>query len=151
MKNIKLKKINTDKLTKDFFNLLEKLNKNQWEIKINRNWTIKDCIAHLIGWEKEGIKVLRKCWDEEKNPWFMKNDKDYRKFNKKTVKKYHNFKPNELINEWKKWQKCFENEVEKIGTNKLRKNPEFDWVFDETSENHYLHHLKQIKKSLIKK
>lgn len=148
MKNSKIK-INTDWVTTEFLKLLENLTPDQWNIKVNKNWTIKDCVAHLVGWEKECVGELKKYWKTKNKPWFLKTD-DFSKFNSKSINKYKNYQPKKIITEWKKWQKIFEEVIEIIGEDRIRKDKELsDWVFDEYNDNHYLEHLKQIKKALL--
>lgn len=143
-------KINTNKINRDFLKLLSELEDKNWNIKVNNNWTVKEVVAHLIGWEKESAKLLPKVWKTHKKPWFLETS-DYSNFNKKSVTKYKNFSPKQLIEEWKFWQNKLEEEIKKIGTVKLKSESKlFSWVFDESENNHYLRHLNQIKKALDK-
>lgn len=43
-------KINVAEISKKFFKILGNLNEEQWKMKVNNNWTIKDVVSHLFGW-----------------------------------------------------------------------------------------------------
>jgi hypothetical protein len=139
--------MNTENITKEFFELLENLQPEELDKKIGKR-TIKEVIAHLVGWEKEAFERLDETWRTKEKPWFLKTD-NFDEFNEKSIENYKNFTPEQLLNEWKKWQKKLDDKIEEIGEDKLREDMElFDWVFDEGDENHYLEHLNQIKKVL---
>lgn len=128
-----------------FIEYLEKMNEKDWDVLVDSNWTIKDVVAHLVGWEDESIKVLREARKTGKKPWFLDySDLDYVGFNRKNVKKYKNYSPKQLLSEWKRLAKITEEEIEGIRQETLK---EKDWVFD---DSHYLEHFKQIKKILEK-
>lgn len=130
----------------DFLEFLKNLKEEDWAKKINENWTIKDVVAHLVGWEKESARVLKDVWGSEKDPWFLL-DGNYEKFNARSVDFYKSYSAEELIREWEKWQGVLEGEIKEIGENNLRQDPKMNWVFD---EEHYKYHLDQIKSSLNK-
>ncbi|MFH1500925.1 MAG: DinB family protein [archaeon] len=136
--------MNTEETTKELMQLLKNLKEDEWNDKVG-NWTIKDIICHLVGWEEEAAKSLKEEWRTKKKPWFLKDD-NFDEFNKKSIKKYKNLKPAELVKVFKKFQKQLDELIEEIGEDNLRDNMEmYSWVFDE-EDNHYLHHLNQIKK-----
>jgi hypothetical protein len=140
--------MNYEKITKEFFELLEDLNERDWEIKVNQNWTIKDVISHLVGWEKESCNALQESWTFKKEPWFLKTD-DFSKFNETSVNNYKDYSKEMIIKEWKYWQYMLNKMIEEIKEKNLKKYPElFSWVFDEGENSHYLKHLNQIKKVL---
>ncbi|MDO8340608.1 MAG: DinB family protein [Candidatus Woesebacteria bacterium] len=144
-------KINTHQLTENFLKYLKNLTNKEWGTKVTDGWTIKEEIAHLIGWEKEAAKELPIAWKKHRRPWFMENNDDFARFNAKNTTEYKEFTPRQLIIEWKKWQKVFEDEISKIGEDKLRADYDFfEWVFDESGQGHYLEHFNQIKKALNK-
>jgi len=144
-----MKQADTKKITTDFFKLLESLNDKQWELKVNKEWSVKNVVAHLVGWEYESSYQLAISWEKKKKPWFLETD-DYYTFNRVSLNRFGKLPPQELLAEWKKWQQTLEEEIKDIGEGKLRAQPElFSWVFDEGSDNHYLHHYKQIQKILI--
>lgn len=140
--------MNQDNISREFFRLLENLKDEEWDIKVDNEWAIKDVVAHLVGWEKECVQILEETWKTKEKPWFLKTD-DYNEFNKKNAQEYENYSPKELLKEWKFWQNSLDEKIEKIGENNLRQNPElFEWVFDEGEDGHYLEHFNQIKKVL---
>lgn len=129
----------------DFFDLLESLSEDEWELKVNDKWSVKDVVAHLIGWEEECAVSLMDSWQTGKKPWFMKTD-DYDEFNRKSVMKYKNYTPKQLIERWKFVIRVLDSEIDDIGIGRLKAKGElFDWLFD---ESHYEEHLEQIKKAL---
>jgi|WetSurMetagenome_2_1015567.scaffolds.fasta_scaffold108464_3 hypothetical protein len=141
-------RINPNKISKEFFELLENLSEKQWKTKVNSNWTVKDVVAHLVGWEETAASELLKTWKTRKKPWFMESG-DYREFNNNLIVKYSKYPTKELIGKWKHRQKVLDNEIKEIGEEKLREEPDlFSWVFDEEEDNHYLVHLNKIKKAL---
>lgn len=134
--------------TKGFMKLLESLNEDDWKIKVNSDWTIKDVISHLVGWEREAVKALEEEWKTKEKPLFLLTE-DFNEFNKKNVEHYKRYNSRELLDEWKKLQNILDEKINEIGEENLRKEPElYDWVFDEGEENHYKEHYEQIKKVL---
>ncbi len=124
------------------------LKTEDWGKKVNKNWSVKDVIAHLVGWEKEVALTLAKAWETKTKPWFFKTD-NYDEFNAKSVAFYREYNPDLLIKEWENWQKNLDDEISKIGENNLRTHKDFDWVFDvEGEDSHYSQHYRQIKKAL---
>jgi len=134
-------------ITKEFIELLENLEPLKWNTKV-KNKTIKEIVAHLVGWEKEAVKRLDEVWKTKEKPWFLKTE-NFDEFNKKSMKYYKDYSPEELIKEWKHWQRLLDKKIKEIGEDKLRTESElFDWVFDEGENNHYLEHLNQTKEIL---
>ncbi|MBN1778828.1 MAG: maleylpyruvate isomerase N-terminal domain-containing protein [Candidatus Buchananbacteria bacterium] len=130
-----------------FIKLLESLDDSQWNLPVNKNWTIKGVVAHLVGWEKEAAEQLPIIWQTKSQPWFFQTD-DYKKFNQQSIDRYSKLSGKELIKTWLDLQDKIEMEIQKIGEDNLRANPEFLWVFDEGENSHYSHHFNQIKKAL---
>ena len=144
----------TDKPTikDEYFEILEDLNQEQWQLVLNRGWTIKggwtifDCISHFVAWEKEAVNQLtniprKKACDMSFN--------DYKKFNKIAVEKYKNYSTKELINNWKKLQNLLEIRIKKLSKEELKeKLLLFDWIDEGRENNHYSYHLPEIKKCL---
>ena len=138
---------NTTQITKEFLELLENFKPKDWNIKV-KNRTIKEIVAHLVGWEKEAVEQLDVTWKTKEKPWFLKTN-NYDRFNQKSMDYYKNHSTEELIKEWKHWQNLLDEKIEEIGEENLRKKPElFEWVFDEGDESHYLEHLNEIKEVL---
>lgn len=134
----------------DFVSFLKTLKPKDWNIMVTDSWTVKDVVAHMVGWEKGDPEAIRKAWKTKKPPWWMEMD-DYDDFNKKNVDFYKDFSPEELIGELEKWQRHNQKEIDRIGEEKLRARPDlFGWLFEEGEGSHYSHHYDQIKKALNK-
>lgn len=134
-----------------FIEYLKILEPSDWSRKINDKWTVKDVVAHLIGWDKGDPEIIRTTWETKKAPWFTKT-KDFKEFNAKNVEFYKDYKSAELIKEWKKWKKKVREEIDKIGEEKLRKHPElFGWLFEKGGNKHEKFHYNQIKEVVKRK
>lgn len=145
----------------NFYTFLENLTDEQWDTKVDKNWTVRDVIAHLVGWEKECAIQTPIVYRTKQKPWFLKTN-DYEKFNRKSIEEYKNFTLTELLQEWRKWQDKIQTEIDLIGEDKLKSQPKlFYWLFEDDSnkgtdafeeygESHYSEHFKQIKAVLEK-
>lgn len=135
------------------YDYLGNLREEQWNIKVDSNWTVKDILAHLVGWENECTKQIPIIWQTKEKPWFVKTN-DYAAFNKKSIEEYKNFSPRQLLDEWYEWREELEKAAKKIGEGEMKAEKElFAWYFegtdfDETGVDHYTEHLNQIKKVL---
>ncbi|MDE1870883.1 MAG: maleylpyruvate isomerase N-terminal domain-containing protein [Candidatus Micrarchaeota archaeon] len=137
-----------DKLHKEFFKLLERLDKGDWKLKVNENWTIKDVVAHLVGWEREDARTLYKLYKTRKRAWWSHTN-NFDDFNKKSVKRYKTYSNSALIKEWKHQYKIVKREMKRIGITDLKADSKrFGWLFDGTDANHIFGHYKQIQKVL---
>lgn len=123
------------------------LKPEDWSKSVNGKWTVKDIVAHLVGWEREVALELPKAWSGKKQPWFMA-DSNYDDFNATSVNYYKNYSPEELLAEWEKWQKAINVQVERIGEENLRQQPDFGWVFDDGEDGHYGKHYRQIQRAV---
>ena len=132
----------------DFIDYLKSLEEEDWQKMVTDKWTVKDVVAHLVGWEKVAFNVLERYSKMgEDEPWMVKTD-EYDRFNAGSVEKYKSYTPAELIVEWGRWQKGIDDLIEKIGEEKLRANKKMLWVFDEGESSHYGHHFGEIQKAL---
>lgn len=139
-------------IKQDFLNLIKQLKADEWNVRVNDRWTVKDVVAHMVGWEAIDPIEIRKAWETKKRPWFYETD-DFAAFNQASLDKYQLYTPEQLIKELEKWQKLVQNEIDRLGENKLRREPQlFGWLFerDEDAGGHYGQHLKQIKAVLKK-
>lgn len=135
---------NLQKIQKVYFKILENLNKDQWNLLVNDEWTIKDCVAHFLAWEKLAVDNL----DNRFGNSFTMNFNDYEKFNVIAINKYKNYSTDRLLNEWKKYQHILSDKVGKLSKEQLEHFTNiFDWIGN-NSNNHYTYHLKQINKVL---
>jgi hypothetical protein len=132
-------------LEHDFIVLLKTLRPEDWGKIVNNGRTIKDVVAHMIGWEKEDTKIIRINWATKETPWFYKTD-DYDVFNNKNIEYYKDYTPEQLIEEFEKYQNEVQKIVDDIGEDNLRKYPKlFGWLFRVDDGCHYAEHLKEIK------
>lgn len=51
-------------------------------------WTVKDLIAHLVGWDFTNLAAIREILDGEYPSFFQFYDKDWRSYNASLVKQY---------------------------------------------------------------
>ncbi len=134
----------------DFYRLLESLTDNEWNTRVDDMWTVKNVVAHLVGWEEELSKLLPQIWKNQEKPWFTETN-NWDELNEKSTDKFKGFTPRQLLDEWYKWQGKLMKEAEKIGENNMRSRPDlFGWWFEEGEESHYQTHYKQIRKALNK-
>jgi hypothetical protein len=139
----------------DFISFLKTLKPEDWVKRVTDRWTVKDVVAHMVGWEKDDVEVIKSTWESKEEPWFYKTD-NYDEFNRKHVEFYKDYTPSQLIEEWEKWQRKVKEEVDRIGEDKLRTRPDlFGWLFEGNNTyipneggSHYNHHYNQIKKAL---
>ncbi|MDP3974823.1 MAG: maleylpyruvate isomerase N-terminal domain-containing protein [Candidatus Jorgensenbacteria bacterium] len=123
------------------------LKPEDWAKKATSRWSVKDVLAHLVGWEKEVAEELKRTWGSSDEAWFMKTDA-YDEFNEKVREFYHSYSPEQLIAELEKWQKALEGEIERIGELNIKSQPRMGWVFDEGGEPHFEHHINQVQNVL---
>jgi len=123
------------------------LSPEDWEKQVTDKWTVREVIAHMVSWEGEVAKNVRKSFENEKeNPWFFENDDDFAKFNNESLEFYKNYSVDELLEEWERLEKKVEELVKEIGLDKIRARKDMTWVLDEKEDSHQNHHFKQIKK-----
>jgi len=133
----------------DLISYLKTLKPEDWTKKVTDKWAVKDVIAHMVGWERESVKVLQEFKKNRKgNPWFLKTDTDYEPFNKKSIDFYKSYPPERLLSEWEKLRKEVERYIQEIGEEQLRVRPDMQWVFDEEIGDHHKHHYRQIKNAI---
>lgn len=132
----------------NFLSYCESLTPEDWKKLVNETWTVRDVIAHIVGWEKEAYYELLKAWQSKKEPWFLTTE-DYSDFNRRSVEEYKSFSPRQLLQEWRTWQEKLDKAIFAIGESNLRSEPElFSWVFDEGEGSHYKHHFEQIRRAV---
>jgi hypothetical protein len=131
----------------DIVAFCKNLKPQDWNVQVTKNWTVKDIVSHLVGWEKEVARELPRVWESGQQPWFMSTE-NYEGFNGETYEYYKDYSPEELISEFQKWENYLDVSIKNIGEENLRKHPHMDWVFDEGDEPHFEHHIDQIRKAL---
>lgn len=152
MKKLPINKQKGDLKTSDidFISYLKTLKPEDWKRRVNNKWTVKDVVAHMVGWERGDPEAIYKAWKTKKPPWWMETD-DYDDFNRENVENYKNYTPEQLINEWERWQNFLQREMDKVGEENLRSRPDlFGWLFEEGEGSHYEHHFKQIREVVEK-
>jgi hypothetical protein len=129
----------------DFIEFCKKLKLEDWNKKVTDKWTVRDVVAHMVGWEKEDAKIILEIWKNKEPPWFMRTE-SYDEFNQKALDFYKNFSGEELVKEWERLCIEVEKEIKKIGEEKMRDRPDlFEWLFYGGEDSHYNFHFKQIK------
>lgn len=131
----------------EFMNFLASLTESQWQARVNDDWTIKDVIAHLIGWAYEVAGVLPTVWATGEEPWFCRTS-DYDEFNDGNVCRYKDLSPEETLTEYMRSEEVVKAEVAKIGESTLRESGGYGWLFDEGPNAHWINHFRQIKTAL---
>ena len=133
----------------DFISYCRTLSPDDWSKKVTKSWTVKDVVAHMVGWEKEAAKAFKPAWVKGIRPWFL-DTSDFAEFNAESVKKYRHYSPVQLLEEWVKCQGTIDGLIEKVGKDNIAQRKDFEWVFDEGADSHYDYHLKQIQEVLKK-
>ena len=132
----------------DFIAYIRTLKPEDWNKKATEKWTVKDVVAHMIGWEKGDPEIIKETWKSKRTPWFYETN-EFDEFNKNAVEFYKQYMPEQLIGELGKWQKKVKEDIDSIGEDKLRNRPDlFGWLFDESDDSHYSHHYRQIKNTV---
>ena len=133
-----------------FIFYLKTLKPEDWSKKATDKWTVKDVVAHLVGWEKEVVNTLDEARKTGEPAWFMKQ-KNWDEFNKQNTEFYKNYSPKELLEEWEMWQEKLEAKIKELGESELRDDKDMEYLFDEGDDSHYEHHYRQIKKAVEEK
>lgn len=132
----------------DYIAYLQSLKPEDWSKMATSKWTVKDVLAHLVGWEREVAQTFTDAWKNGKQPWFMITE-NYDDFNAKIKEEFTAWSPEELLTEWQKWEKNLDDKIKEIGKDNFDVRKEaFTWVTDEGEQSHYLHHINQIKKAV---
>ncbi|AKM83519.1 hypothetical protein A2422_01460 [Candidatus Woesebacteria bacterium RIFOXYC1_FULL_31_51] len=135
----------SEEISNELISYLTNLSIDQWNLKVSDEWTVKDIISHLIGWNIEASKVLPAVWKTKETPWFLNTD-DYEKFNRTYVEAHRQDFPQKVLREFIGSEEIFSKVIQEIGEDNLRKQiDKYYWVFDEGEDSHYLEHLNQIK------
>lgn len=131
----------------EFTEFLASLSELQWQAKVNDDWTVKDVIAHLIGWAYEVADALPTVWETGEEPWFCRTS-DYDEFNERNVLRYKSLSPGETLAEYIRSEEMVKAAVDGIGESTLRECGKYGWVFDEGQNSHWMNHYRQITKAL---
>lgn len=121
-----------------------------WNKHVDNDWTVKDVVAHLVGWERESALQLPKIWITKRKPWFLET-KNYDEFNQRSIEQFGRLSTTELLHEWKHWSEKFLHELNKITEEQIEEYSElYDWAVESGDDSHYSHHIKQIKDAIKK-
>ena len=139
----------------DLIAFLKTLKPEDWNKTVTSKWTVKDVVAHMVGWEKGDAEAISQIWKTKTPPWWKTNP-NYDEFNAKVIEFYKDYTPEKLIAEWEMWQNKVSEEIDRIGYHNIKARPDlFDWLLEEDDNytlndggSHYEHHYKQIKKAL---
>lgn len=138
-------------ISSQFLSYLKTLQPADWSIKVSPKWTVKDVVAHMLGWEVEDAAVIPKTWATKEKPWFYLTE-DYADFNQKAVARYRDLPPAQLVAEFERAQQRVQAEIDRIGADRLKTQPElFRWLFEEGDDSHYGHHLRRIQTAVSHK
>lgn len=134
----------------DFIAYLETLKPEDWNKKVTDRWTVKDVVAHMVGWEKRDAEVIKIFWETKKRSPWMSTREEWDEFNRKEVERYRDYDPRRLLSEWRFWQRKVAEEINAIGYDDIKKHPDlFDWILKDEGYytlneggSHYEHHYK---------
>lgn len=147
----------------EFISFLKTLTHDDWGAQVTDMWTVKDVVAHMVGWEKRDAQIIPLIWSTKQLPQWMTTKEEYDAFNRVNVEQYAHLAPEDLLSEWEKWQSVVQTELETVGYEQLQSRPDlFGWLLeargesgnhpnDDPKENHYFHHYVQIKDTLLEK
>lgn len=110
--------------------------------------TVKDVLAHLVGWQREVVVEFEKSLRGEE-PWFI-SITNYDDFNGRIDKEFKTVSTKVLLKEFRKWDQILEQRISELGEDVLRRRKEAEWVFDEGDDGHFLEHLNQMKQAIKK-
>lgn len=134
----------------NFIAYLKTLNPEDWNVKATDKWTVKDVVAHIIGWIELDIASLERTDEADTLPWRQKGF-DVNDYNAKSVKKYTDNTPNELIVTFVKLDEKRTNLIQEVGIENIKKDKElYYYLFEDGNNKHTEHHWKQIREALDK-
>lgn len=137
--------------SQDFISYLKTLKPEDWTKQATSKWTVKDVVAHLVGWERKDPQEIRKAWETKELPWW-ETTSDFDEFNRESVEHYKSASPLQLIEEWMRWSEKVQREVKRIGEENLRQYPHlFRWLFEgegSKGSKHNKHHYDQIRRAV---
>ena len=103
------------KMANELAKFLSRLSDKEWQVKVTDKWNVREVLAHIVGWEKENVKVLSDFLKKgKKDPWHQ--NEDYEQFNDGEVEFYKNYSSKELLKEWEKLRDKFNELVVHMNT-----------------------------------
>ena len=142
----------------NFIAYLKSLSPEDWNKMATSQWTVKDVVAHMVGWEKRDAEIIPLFWKTKKREPWMSTRVEWDEFNRKEVERYKSHTPQQLLEEWQMWQRKVKEEIAIIGFDNIKAHPElFNWIIEDPGHytlkeggSHYEHHYEQIKKAIEK-
>ena len=145
---MKSKNVTWKKLCEDLFSVEEEFNGVVHNIKPgiqeqkipDRNWSSKDILAHIVGWENEVIKQFKEFLV---NP-DVDDNYDIDSFNENSVSSRKSKTWDEIIEELELSQKELSALISTLSQKDIETENRFsEWV--EVLINHYKHHMSQLQ------
>ena len=138
---------------KRILELIGPLSEDKWDRVFLGKWTLKDFVAHLIGWDILGLKATREILQGKLPTYYKYYKEDWEKINDRLVKKYKKGRKRSLLVAEKKFRRKLIGELKKIPEELYRKDFGIRWKGSKitlTSDTLYQAndekvHLQQIK------
>lgn len=54
----------------DFIAFLKTLKPENWGKMATSKWTVKDVVAHMVGWERGDVEAIKTSWETKEQPWW---------------------------------------------------------------------------------
>ena len=124
-KQIVIKKL--IKARKKILDLIRPLSKQLWEEVFLGTWSLKDLVAHLIGWDIWGLRATKEILQGKLPSYYQYYDEDWKSFNDKLVNKYKKGNKNDLLVSIKNSHKKLVEELERIPDKLYNKNFNLTW------------------------
>lgn len=86
----------------EILTIIESLAENKWNQTFLGKWTIADLVAHLIGWDIEGMKATDEILKSKVPSYYSHYDPGWSAFNDQLVRKYKIGNKGELLKKVKK-------------------------------------------------
>ena len=80
---------------KEMITFLETLEDGDWEVSVSAAWTVKDVVAHLVGWTEVDVGSLENI-DSLETFFSRRKDFDIDEYNAQVVEKYSPIPPQEI-------------------------------------------------------
>ena len=98
----------------EILDLIEPLPENKWNEIFLGKWSLKDFVAHLIGWDIRGLKATREIVQGKLPSYYECYDEGWRTINDQLVKQYKKGNKKELIAAVKEVRHKLAKELENI-------------------------------------
>ncbi len=136
-------------MNQEILQFCDELQPSDWQKMATSTKTVKDVLAHLVGWQREVATEFEKSIRGQE-PWFI-SVSNYDDFNDRIDKEFKTISAKDLLKEFRKWDDTLERRISELGEDMLRRRKEAEWVFDEGDDGHFLEHFNQIKRATNKR